>query len=228
MNKIMIIPLAATFMLLGIHLGASPFSFQGNAAVTSSYVFRGIRQFKGAAYQGMMEGKLSRFTAGFWFSSVQFETDWSHETDFYSKYNFKISRLEGAAGVTVYAYDFYRYNSTADREFEFFGNFTYGMLSLGVYVVPGQPSTRNDPAPNNYWMELAIARSFKSLDWIFGINRGTYSSRYLENPQKDAVGTLTISASRKISDSIALSWFASIPIQTRLTNQYGSALTFSF
>jgi uncharacterized protein (TIGR02001 family) len=219
----------ALFMIIqSIETTAARVSFSGNATLASSYVFRGVRQFNGAAFQATAEIRWKALTGGFWSSNVEFGNGLSHETDFYAEISLPSGGLPVSLGLIAYAYDFNRFNAAANREFEAYGTVAFRNASAGLYVVPPQRSTKDDLSGTQYWAEISWSRGIGSLDWSLGYSFGTYSSRFLENPQKEAVGIFSVSASRKIIDPIELSWNASLPATRVLDNKFWMLLTFTF
>jgi uncharacterized protein (TIGR02001 family) len=223
------ISLIASFMaVLSLRTADARLSFGGNATLVSSYVFRGVRQFNGAALQGAAEIRWRDLTGGFWSSNVEFGNDWSHETDLYVEIALPAGSVPATLGLMAYSYDFNKFNAASGREFEAYGTVAFRDVSAGLYMVPPQQSTKNDPAGMNYWIEVSWGRGMGSMEWSFGYAFGTYSSRFLPDPRKDAVGVFSVSASRKIIDSITLSWNAALPATPALDNQFFMSLAFTF
>jgi hypothetical protein len=95
-------------------------------------------------------------------------------------------------------------------------------------MVPLQESTKSDLARIHYWIETSWTHAFRSVDWSLGYAFGTYSSRFLTNPRKDAVGIFSVSTSKKIIGPIVLSWNAALPAAPALANRFWMSLVFSF
>ncbi len=207
---------------------ASPIEFGGDAAVVSSYVFRGVRQFDGIAFQGSAETRWKSLTAGFWASTCGSESDYAHETDFYLEAGFPAGPVSTTCGITAYSYDFGRFNETASLEFEISGEAVYKNLSASFSAVPPQHSTRDGLVGAYYWAEMAWACTLYSMDWSLGYAFGTYSSRFLEYPREKAVCLFSVSASRKIFGPAVFSWNASLPAADALDNRFWMSLVFTF
>jgi hypothetical protein len=219
---------AALVFTEAMETAAAPIQFGGSAAVVSSYVFRGVRQFDGIAFQGTAETQWKSLTAGFWASTCGSESDYAHETDFYLKTELTAGALTTAWGITAYSYDFGRFNETASLEFEISGEAVYKGLSADFFAVPPQNSTREDLAGAFYWAQIGWTCALVSMDWSLGYEFGTYSGRFLEHPREKAVGLFSISASRKIIEPLVFSWNASLPASAALDNQFWMSIVFTF
>ncbi|HEX9933631.1 MAG TPA: hypothetical protein VGB38_00425, partial [bacterium] len=167
-------------------------------------------------------------TAGLWTSNVELESGSGNEIDPYLKFGLVTGNVAAELGITAYAYDFHAYDNSADFEFEAFGSVSFKSLSVSVYVVPPQKSTEGGLSESCYWIEIGGDRSVKSLDLAVGCSFGTYSSRFLAIPKKDAVGFLSIAVSKRILNPVILSWNAVLPAADALDRQFWTSLEVPF
>jgi hypothetical protein len=128
----------------------------------------------------------------------------------------------------VYSYDFNRFNETSGREFEVFTDAAWDPFSLSLFLVPAQPSTRNDLTPSSYWIEFNGSGNVGSLAARAGFQFGTYSSRFLNPPRREAVGYFTMSASKALGEQTRLAWNITVPMNRGLTGHFWMSLGYSF
>lgn len=84
---------------------ASGWSFSGNVALTSDYVFRGVSQtLEDPAIQGGFDAAYGSFYAGTWASNVDFGVDESIEIDVYAGFKPTLGPVAADFGVAYYAY----------------------------------------------------------------------------------------------------------------------------
>ena len=84
---------------------AAGWSFSGNIALTSDYVFRGISQtLEDPAVQGGFDAAYGSFYAGVWASNVDFGVDESIEIDYYAGFKPTLGPVAADLGVAYYTY----------------------------------------------------------------------------------------------------------------------------
>ncbi len=198
-----------TFMMLTILTGllfsqiASSVDFSG----VTTYVWRGVKQFNGPALQGTATLSYKNFNAGLWVSSVNFGGSEEIETDPFVALSIPFGDLQINTGTTFYSYDLFEsFNANADYEIELFGNISYKDLGIALYYVPSQTSTKDNLNRTDYWLEASFAHDLAgiTLNMIYGY--GTYSSKFLAQPKKEAVSNLVLGVKKNLTENYALSW----------------------
>jgi uncharacterized protein (TIGR02001 family) len=214
---------------------ADSLAVSGDMTMASTYIWRGVKQYDGVAMQGTVDGTYSFLSVGVWFSTVNFGDESPLlETDPYIAVTFPVSDFELSAGLVAYMYDFTRFSAEepgkdeAKYEYELFLGVGYDAFSLNGFYVPKQVSTEYDETTSKYWLELSGGTSWGSFDWGATFGYGTYSSRWLDNPKKDATGAIVISASKSILEDLSISWNYSVGIDTDMNNYLFATLGYGF
>ena len=203
--------------------------FSGDVTGVSAYVWRGIKQFDGFAFQGTAGASYKSLSFGVWYSSVNFGPDTPFmETDPFIELSLPTGILSSSIGLTAYSYDFKTYNDQADYEYELFGKVGLGASGLAFYYVPGQKSTQADLQQSAYWIVASTGASARGIDWGLLYEFGTYSSRFLATPIKGAVGEFIVSASKTLGNALTVGWSYSIPTSSQLDNNLYVSVGFSF
>ncbi len=197
---------------------AEEFSMSGDFSWISTYVWRGIRQFEGNALQGTVTGSWKCLSFGVWYSSVSFGDGTLMETDPFLNCSFGEGSLTGGFGMTYYSYDFRKWNGYADQEIELTAHAGFSPLAIALYYVPKQASTEGELERSNFWIELSSTINALELKWGVVVGYGNYSSRYLDTPKKEAIGNITLSANKAVTDQLSVGWCYEIPFQTDLEN----------
>ena len=187
-----------------------PLDFSGDVTMVSGYIWRGIRQSDGAEFQGTVIGACKSLSFGIWYSGV----GPSLETDPYVELALPTGALATSIGAAVYSYDFKTFNAGADYEYELYARLGFGAFGLAGFYIPSQGSTEKEPNDSPYWLEVSANKTF--LDTEFGLTcgYGTYSSRWLSEPKKEAVGNLVLTTSRIIMENISVSYNYSIGLDS--------------
>ena len=206
----------------------------GDMTLVSTYVWRGIKQYDGVAMQGTVEGAYKCVSAGVWFSTVNFgEGSPVMESDPYIVVNLPTGTMETSVGMNAYMYDFTRFGvDTSGKdilmEYELCASITYNMFGISAYFVPGQKNTEGEDPESKYWLELSGETSLGSFNWSATLGYGTYSSRWLSTPKKDATGNLVISAAKNLSDDLSVNWNCSLGIDDDMDNYLWAGLGYGF
>ena len=210
-----------TFLLANIL--QAQLEFSGDVTGVSTYVWRGIKQYNGNAMQGTTNLSISMFSFGFWISSVNFGADGpSIESDPFFEIALPTGdKVSTTIGTTVYTYDFFdTFNDDAKHEIEIYGKVGIGSFGAAVYFVPGQSSTKNNLNDSDYWVELSAQTSAVNADFSAILGFGTYSSKYLPEPQKDPVYHLVLSASKPVMESLSAGMNLSLGLSKELSNLF--------
>lgn len=177
--------------------------FSGDVTMVSTYVWRGVTQFNGAAMQGTVEGSYGIFTFGMWNSTMQGGA--TVETDPYIGITLPAGPVEASVGATIYSYDFF---TVPGSVYEIYASAGFGPVSAAFYLTPEQD---DGDVASVYWLDVAYGTSFIGADWSVGFGYGTYSDwTYMD--EAEAVGTLTLSASKSITDAFSVSWNYCLPV----------------
>ncbi len=107
---------------------AAGWSFSGNIALTSDYVFRGVTQtLENPAVQGGFDAAYGNFYAGVWASNVDFGfAGDSLETDLYLGYKPTLGPVAADIGVVGY---FYPGAKDAGAEYDYFEVYAKGAIN---------------------------------------------------------------------------------------------------
>jgi len=181
--------------------------FSGDVTVVSTYVFRGLKQFDGAALQGTGDFSYGPVNVGFWVSS--FNNALSVETDPYISVTLPTGDLETSVGAYLFSYDFF-----SKREYsiyEFFATAGYGALSGSFYFTPKQDYKEGDETVQLvsdalYWVELSAGTTFKGADLSATIGYGTFSAFFTTGDAEKAAANLLLSAGKNLSENLSVSW----------------------
>ncbi|MBN2425270.1 MAG: hypothetical protein JXR46_10000 [Calditrichaceae bacterium] len=213
---------------------ADSLAFSGDMTLVSTYVWRGIKQYDGLAMHGTVQGAYKFVSVGVWFSTVNFgEGSPVMETDPYIAVSLPTGDIETSVGMNAYMYDFTRFGvDTSGKdilmEYELYASFAYNIFGLSAYFVPGQKSTESEDPESKYWLELSGTTSLGSFDWSATLGYGTYSSRWLATPKKEATGNLVISAAKKLTDDLSVNWNCSLGIDNDMDNYLWAGLSYGF
>ncbi|MBN2201298.1 hypothetical protein JW777_05025 [bacterium] len=201
-------------------------NFSGDMAAVSTYVFRGVKQNSGPALQTTARFGYKALTAGIWCSSVDFGGPVETETDPFIELALPTGRVPVTIGLTVYSYDMLdAFNDGADMEFEAYGKVGLGPIGLAGYFVPKQGSTENGLNESLYWGEVSGSKGLCGAVFSAVLGYGTYSSRFLAEPKKDAVGALAISASRTVRDGLTATYTYSLGLDDAVEDVFIFGIT---
>lgn len=204
--------------------------FSGDMTAVTTYVWRGIKLNTGPALQGTAEGSYGILTFGFWGSSLNIIPDQATEleTDLYASVALPTGDLETSLGATVYSLDFSHFNDTADAELELFASFAYNILGLNILYIPEQNSIKNNENSSLYWLELAATFPLLGADITAQASYGTYSSRWLPEPQKDAAALGLVSVAKSVTEEIGVFWTYSFDLDGGFENIFYFGGSYSF
>lgn len=215
-------------VLISSTIMAQEFTFSGDASVVTSYVFRGLRQFEGAAVQGTLVGSVGMVSFGMWYSNVDFGDGSIMETDPFVEVSLPAGALTSTIGLGYYTYDFKKINESAKGEFEFYAILEYGALSANAFFAPKQKSTELDLNDTSYWFVVDYSKEINDYRFTMAYEFGTYSSRFLETPKKNAVHFLDLGVEKSINEQLSLSWKIDLPTDPDLKTVYWAGLTIGF
>ncbi|MDZ7371981.1 MAG: hypothetical protein ONB12_12515 [candidate division KSB1 bacterium] len=186
---------------------AAEIGFSGDVSLVSTYVFRGLKQFEGAALQSTAEFSYGPITGGLWMSS--FNGPLVVENDPYVTLTLPTGDFETQLGVTLYSYDFF-----ARREYtvyELSAGFGYGPFSFGAYYLPAQSYKKDlqtidlvsDPL---YWLEIGAETTFKGAELSAQLGAGTYSAYFTTGNNEKSTICLLLGIGKKLNEHIAVRW----------------------
>lgn len=197
MKKATMILAVCVVVLLMFSSGYAKVGFSGDATVVSTYFWRGVKQFNGAALQGTAEFTSGPLAVGYWISTMG--GDVAVETDPYLSIAMPTGPIETSVGATIYSYDFF-----AKEEYtvyEVFGSTGFGPLSASFYYTPEQ---RDGDVKIVYWLEAGAKAAAFGADMGVAFSYGSYSA--FMSPEDDVVATVLFSASKAVSEDVTVSW----------------------
>ncbi|NIA29564.1 MAG: hypothetical protein GWP06_06575 [Actinobacteria bacterium] len=208
---------------------AQGMSFSGDVTGVSTYVWRGVKQYNGAALQGTASFGFKSLSFGVWTSSINFGDDTEAETDPFVELSLPTGSIASSIGATIYTYDLFQtFNADADMEFELFARAGIGPLGLAFYFVPSQSSTTNNLNSSDYWIEASLGMEAAGAEWSAMFAYGTYSSRFLATPKSDAVTNIVLSVSKSLLENLNVSYNYSIGTDSQMENIFWMGLGYSF
>ncbi|GEM_PF-863437 len=228
-NKMARMPL---FFCLFIVISANAIAqieFSGDATLVTTYCWRGIQQFSGPALQGTAELSIKPLAVGLWYSSVGSADDAMIENQPYLEFGLPIGPATAAVGLTFYTYDWFAsFNEDAKYETELYGEFEFGLAGFSAAYVPRQKSTCNSRNRSDYWLEASFNTALVGADVRLVFAYGTYSSKWLDPPIKNAVSYLLLSATKAVDDHVAVSWHYSLTADEHLDRLFWFAFVYGF
>jgi uncharacterized protein (TIGR02001 family) len=198
-------------------------SFNGNITGVSTYIWRGIRQNNSSALQATAALEASVFSGGLWVSNVDFGPDSpTLESDLFFEFHIPAGESVSAIlGTTIYTYDFFKtFNDDARQAIEIYFKSTYQPFGLSVYYVPAQASTKKNLLASLYWFEFSAAIDAFGANFSSQFSFGTYSSRYLPEPQTKPVSLLVLSAAKPVYQSLTAGMMYSLGLSKGLSNLF--------
>lgn len=213
--------LACTLLLTISVLESAEIGFSGDVTVVSTYVFRGLKQFSGAALQGTGEFSYGPVTAGMWVSS--FNGSVPVETDPYLSVALPTGEIETSIGVQLFSYDLF-----SRREYsvyELTATAGYGPFSGAFFFTPKQDYQESgetvELVPDAlYWVELGAGTAFMGADLSATLGYGTFSSFLSAGETDKATTTLLLSAGKSLSEKLSASWNWSIALDEYTDNVF--------
>lgn len=198
---------------------AQELKISGDITGTSTYIWRGVKQYDGVAIQGAIGSEYKFMSFGIWYSTVNFGARTPYfETDSFFEFSLPTGLIKSRLGVTVYCYDFTGYNDDANFEYELYGKLNYNIFNLAGYFVPNQQSMKNEANKYVYWIDAGAEVSLMKVTWGILFGYGSYSSRFIKSPKVEAVGHVVFSATKQTSDAISVSWNYSLTLDSGLAN----------
>lgn len=217
MMTVLIMVLALTMTINAAELG-----FSGDATLVSTYVWRGINQFNGAAMQGTAELSYGALAVGYWISTMQGGV--AVETDPYVGVSLPTGPVETSIGATIYSYDFFaRQEYTV---YEIFASAGYGPVSASFYYTPKQNEVDGVYVVDEavYWLELMAGTSVLGADLAATLGLGSYSAASAD----DSVTNLLLTAGKSVSDAVAVSWNWNVALSDGLDNTFFMTASYGF
>lgn len=174
------------------------YSFSGNVALTTDYVFRGLSQTnEEAAIQGGFDFEHKKgFYAGIWGSNVEFGDSAQVEIDLYGGYKFKIGNFELDAGVIHYDYPGALGTLMYDFE-EFYIGFSFPTKKAGTF------SAKYSKAPEFYASKDGAY--YLEFGYEYGFKNGFTVSAHVGKSDGDAFESTTGPDSDYTDTKIAVS-----------------------
>lgn len=197
---------------------AAELSFSGDASLVSTYVWRGVTQFNGAAMQGTAEVGYGALAIGYWISTMG--GPMAAETDPYIGLTLPTGPIETSVGATVYSYDFFA--KKGYTVYEVFASAGFGPLGVSLYYTP----TQDDPGVTDalYWVEVSAGSSVMGADVSATLSFGNYSALSTD----ESASNLLLSASKAVSEAIAVSWNWNIALTDGPGNAFFMGLSHAF
>ncbi|MBN1481396.1 hypothetical protein EH223_03390 [candidate division KSB1 bacterium] len=203
-----------------VHMQAAELSFSGDATLTSTYVWRGVTQFNGAAMQGTGEISYGILSMGYWISTMQGDYDYAVETDPYIGVSLPTGPVETSIGGTIYSYDFFEHAGAT--VYEMFVSAGYGPLGLSFFYTPTQEEPGIDDAL--YWTELSAGVAVLGADVSATLSFGNYSAV----SKQDAATNLLLSAGKSVTEAISVSWNWNIALSEGPNNAFFMIASYGF
>lgn len=198
---------------------AQVMEYSGNFTATSTYIWRGVKQFDGVALQGSVGASYNAISFGLWYSSVNFGADSPFfETDPFIEVALPTGPVASAVGATLYTYDFSEFNNEADYEYEIYAKAGYHLFEIAAFYMPAQESLTNDIMNSAYWLSVSATKNMALIDFTLVLENGTYSGRFLDVPQKDPVSLFMFGLSRPLYDTFSIAWNYSLGLTNGLDN----------
>lgn len=211
----------ASLLMIAVFWGASygEIGFGGDVTVVSTYFWRGVKQFDGAALQSTAELSSGPLAVGYWVSSMSGGI--AVETDPYVSLRLPTGSIESSIGATVYSYDFF-----AKEEYtvyELFGSAGFGPLNATYYFTPEQ---QDGSVTSVYWFEVGVETTAFGADLGATLGAGSYSA--FVSPEKASVSTLLLRASRSVSDEVTVAWNWVVGINSSTDNGFFLSAGYGF
>ncbi|MBN2412785.1 hypothetical protein JXQ31_13940 [candidate division KSB1 bacterium] len=216
-------------LLILINYAGAEVKFSGDVTGVTTYVYRGIKQYTGPAMQGTAGFSYGALSFGLWCSSVVYYDDTEVESDPYIELFLPTGSVATSVGVIISTLDLFEsFNDDANYEYEVFAKAGSGAFGLAAFFVPSQSSTKNNINESDYWVEVSGETAFKGADLTLTLGYGTYSSKWLAEPKKDAVSCVVLTAGKPISEVLSVSWNYSIGLDDAMENILWMSFTYGF
>ena len=193
--------------------------FSGDATIVSTYFWRGVKQFDGAALKGTAEFANGPIAVGYWISSMS--NGIAVETDPYVSLTLPTGPVESSVGATIYTYDFF-----AKEEYtvyEVFGSAGVGPLSATFFFTPEQQDGDIESA---YWLEVGAGTTAFGADLSATFGYGSYSA--FVSPDDDAVASVLLSATKAVSEEVTIGWNWILGLNDGLDNGFFLSAGYGF
>lgn len=218
-----------TLLLAVTVVEAAEIGFSGDATLVSTYVWRGIKQFDGAALQGTGAFSYGPLTAGLWVSS--FSGGIPVETDPYVSVALPTGDIQTSIGAALFSYDFF-----SKREYSIYelsATAAYGPFSGSFFFVPKQEFTKDNETvqlvPDAlYWIELTAGTTFKGADLSATLSYGTYSAFFTTGGAEETAAALLLSAGKSLTENLAVSWNWNLALDDYTDNIFFLKAGYSF
>jgi uncharacterized protein (TIGR02001 family) len=215
--------------LLSVGSSMAAINVTGNVTGVSTYVWRGVKQNNGAALQSTLNLSKGRLSAGVWSSSVDFGGDIMIESDPFVEVALATGNTNAAVGTTIYTYDMFEtFNANAKYEIELYAKLGYGPVKFVGYLIPGQSSTDGQLNSTLYWTETSAGYTTGSVVLSAMLAFGTYSSRSLPVPKKEATSFLVFTLAKNINPATSAFWSYQREIDKDMENHFCCGLSYNF
>jgi hypothetical protein len=166
---------------------------------------------------------------GVWSSSVDFGGDIMIESDPYVEVALISGKTNAVVGSTIYTYDMFEtFNANAKYEIEFYAKLGYGPVKFAGYLIPGQTSTEGQLTSTLFWTETSAGYTAGSVVLSAMLAYGTYSSRSLVVPKKEATSFLAFTLAKNINPATSAFWSYQREIDKDMENHFYCGLSYNF
>jgi hypothetical protein len=203
---------------LTLTLHAAELSFSGDASLVSTYVWRGVTQFNGAAMQGTGEVGYGILSVGYWISTMQGE--FAVETDPYIGLSLPTGPVESSIGATLYSYDFFKHAGA--QVYEVFASAGYGPVGVSFFYTPAQDEPGIDDAL--YWIDISAGTAVLGADVSATLSFGNYSAA----TEGDSATNLLLSAAKAVTDDLSVSWNWNVALADGTDNVFFMSASYGF
>jgi uncharacterized protein (TIGR02001 family) len=201
----------------------------GNTTGVTTYVWRGVKQNNGAALQSTLNLSKGRLSVGVWSSSVDFGGDIMIESDPYVEVVLASGNTTAAVGSTIYTYDMFEtFNANAKYEIELYAKLGHGPVKFAGYLIPSQTSTEGQLNSTLFWTETSAGCTTGSVALSAMLAYGTYSSRSLAVPKKEATSFLVFTIGKNINAATSAFWSYQREIDKDMENHFYCGLSYNF
>lgn len=212
-----------------VGLSSASVKLSGNMVGVSTYIWRGVKQYNGPALQSTASLSHRSLSVGIWSSTVDFGQEVLIETDPFAELTLSSGPLSSALGVTIYTYDLFEtFNQAAKTETEFYTKLGWGPIKFSGYVVPSQTSTKGQLNHVLYWTETSLGGTAGGINLSGMLCFGTYSSRALTTPVKEATSFAVFTVAKNIGQMLTAFWSCQRELDQDMDNYFLFGLSYAF
>ena len=206
------------FLVMAFAAQTAELSFSGDATLVSTYVWRGVTQFQGAAMQGTGELGYGILSVGYWISTMQ--DGFAVETDPYIGLSLPTGSVETSVGATLYSYDFFKYPGA--QVYEVFASAGYGPVGVSFFYTPTQDEPGIEEAL--YWVDISAGTALMGADLSATLSLGNYSALSSD----ESATNLLLSAGKSVTDAISVSWNWNVALSDGPDNAFFMSASYGF